>query len=61
MAAGVDLKAVQEFRGHADIKMPMRYAHLSPGHLKSTVNAVNHFGGGHFLDTAMKLQPGGRG
>jgi hypothetical protein len=30
---GVGLKAVQELLGHADIKMTMRYAHLSQAHL----------------------------
>jgi integrase len=28
--AGVPLKAVQEYLGHADLSMTMRYAHLSP-------------------------------
>jgi integrase len=27
---GVELKAVQELRGHATIEMTMKYAHLSP-------------------------------
>jgi integrase len=38
---GVSLKAVQELLGHADLKMTMRYAHLSKGHLQEAVAAVN--------------------
>lgn len=29
------LPALQQIRGHADIKMTLRYAHLAPGHLRS--------------------------
>lgn len=35
--AGVDLKAVQEFLGHLDIKTTLRYSHLSPDHLRRAV------------------------
>jgi len=35
---GVDLKTVGEVLGHKDIKMPMRYSHLSPEHKYSAVN-----------------------
>ena len=38
---GVSLKAVQELLGHADMKMTMRYAHLSQGHLRDSVNLLN--------------------
>jgi site-specific recombinase XerD len=38
---GASLKAVQELLGHADIKMTMRYAHLSQWHLKESVNLLN--------------------
>lgn len=38
---GASLKAVQELLGHADLKMTMRYAHLSQGHLKDSVNLLN--------------------
>lgn len=34
---GAGLAAVQKLLGHADIKMTMRYSHLSPGHLQETV------------------------
>lgn len=34
---GATLKEVQEVLGHADFKMTMRYAHLSPGHLRGAV------------------------
>ena len=39
--AGASLKAVQELLGHADLKMTMRYAHLSHEHLKDSVNLLN--------------------
>ncbi|MDD3582246.1 MAG: site-specific integrase [Desulfobacca sp.] len=45
--AGVSLKAVQELLGHADIKMTMRYSHLSQAHLKDAVAALNGLGNGH--------------
>jgi integrase len=35
--AGVDLRTVQELMGHKDIKMTLRYSHLSSGHLKDAV------------------------
>jgi integrase len=38
---GASLKAVQELLGHADLKMTMRYAHLSQEHLKDSVNLLN--------------------
>jgi integrase len=38
---GANLKTVQELLGHSDIKMTMRYAHLSPGHLQESVNLLN--------------------
>ena len=38
--AGVDLRTVQELMGHKDIKMTLRYSHLSPSHLKDAVNRL---------------------
>ncbi len=43
---GASLKAVQELLGHADLKMTMRYAHLSQGHLKDSVNLLNFLSSG---------------
>jgi site-specific recombinase XerD len=43
---GVGLRAVQELLGHCDLKFTMRYAHLAPGHLRDSVNALNDLGGG---------------
>lgn len=48
---GVGLKAVQELLGHADIKMTMRYAHLSQAHLKEAVAVLSKIGHGHQMDT----------
>jgi integrase len=50
---GVGLKAVQELLGHADIKMTMRYAHLSQAHLKEAVAVLNKLG----IDTKLTQNP----
>ncbi len=39
--AGVHLYTVCKLLGHADIKMTMRYSHLSPGYLKAAVDVLN--------------------
>jgi integrase len=36
--AGVDLRTVQELAGHKDIKMTIRYSHLSPSHKIAAVD-----------------------
>jgi len=38
---GVPIKAVQELLGHADIKMTMRYAHLSPDTWRDAVKLLD--------------------
>jgi integrase len=40
---GVDLKTVQELLGHKDIKMTLRYSHLSQAHKKEAVNKITGF------------------
>jgi integrase len=48
---GCDLRTVQQLLGHKDIKMTMRYSHLSKEHLS---NVVENLYGGHCLDTERK-------
>lgn len=48
--AGVAQRAVMEILGHRDPRMTMRYQHLSPGHLRDAMRA---------LDQAMKEPPAG--
>jgi integrase len=43
---GASLKSVQELLGHQDIKMTMRYAHLSQEHKTNAVNLLNDLTGG---------------
>jgi integrase len=38
---GASLKDVQEILGHADLKMTMHYSHLSPAHLRATVDRLD--------------------
>ena len=40
---GGSLKDVQELLGHKDIKMTMRYAHLTQEHKRKAVNPLNKF------------------
>jgi integrase len=40
--AGVPQRAVMEILGHRDPRMTMRYQHLSPGHLKDAMRALDH-------------------
>ena len=52
---GVGLKAVQELLGHADMKMTMRYAHLSQEHLRDSVNLLNDLPSGkEMVNIALK-------
>jgi integrase len=37
---GVDVRTVQQLLGHKDIRMTMRYSHLSDGHLKDAVRRL---------------------
>jgi integrase len=37
---GASLKDVQEILGHSDLKMTLRYSHLSPAHLRATVDRL---------------------
>ncbi len=38
---GATLQEVKEILGHADLRMTLRYAHLSPAHLRSTVDRLD--------------------
>jgi len=40
VAAGVDLRTVQELGGWRTLSMVQRYAHLSPGHLAAAVEKI---------------------
>ena len=39
--AGIDLTTVKELLGHKDIKMTLRYSHLSQAHIKNAVNILD--------------------
>jgi len=38
---GVDLRTVQQVMGHKDIKMTMRYSHLSPEHVQEAMERLD--------------------
>lgn len=42
---GADVISLQQFLGHKDIKMTMRYSHLSKAHLQDTINLLSHKNG----------------
>ncbi len=39
---GIDLTTVKELLGHKDIKMTLRYSHLSKSHIKNAINALDN-------------------
>jgi len=41
--AGVDITTVSKLLGHKSLKMTMRYAHLSPSHLKEAAQKISAF------------------
>jgi integrase len=38
---GIDLLSIKQILGHKTIKMTLRYSHLSPGHLRNAVAAID--------------------
>ena len=56
--AGVDLHSVQKLMGHSTITMTMRYSHLTPGHLRDAVAALEQRSTGE-REVAQKLAHGG--
>ncbi len=39
---GVDIRTVQQLMGHKEIKMTMRYSHLSPGHVHEAMERLDN-------------------
>ena len=35
---GCQLRTIQELLGHSDVRMTVRYSHLTPEHLQNAVN-----------------------
>jgi len=52
---GANLKAVQRLLGHSDSKMTDRYSHLSPDHLKESVNLLGNLPTGKDLVNILPL------
>jgi len=52
---GANLKAVQRLLGHSDSKMTDRYSHLSPDHLKESVNLLGNLPTGKELVNILPL------
>ncbi|HHW20464.1 MAG TPA: hypothetical protein GXX27_04935 [Thermodesulfovibrio thiophilus] len=42
MISGADLKTAQELPGHKDIKMTLRYSHLSQAHKRQAVKLLEN-------------------
>jgi integrase len=55
---GANLRTVQTLLGHKDLRMTMRYSHLSPEHLKEAVTtlekSLNWISNGHSVGTGQK-------
>jgi site-specific recombinase XerD len=55
---GVNLRTVQTLLGHKDLRMTMRYSHLSPEHLREAVatleKSLNLISNSHPVVTGQK-------
>jgi site-specific recombinase XerD len=55
---GVNLRTVQILLGHKDLRMTMRYSHLSPEHLKEAFNvlekSLNLVSNGHSMQGGIR-------
>jgi integrase len=49
--SGQPLRTIQELLGHSDVRMTIRYAHLSPTHLAEAMRSVNS------MVTAAEIKP----
>ncbi|MEW6063243.1 MAG: tyrosine-type recombinase/integrase [Nanoarchaeota archaeon] len=51
---GTDIATVRNLLGHKDIRMTLRYSHLSPKHMKEAVSAMDKILSldGHYMDTS---------
>ena len=54
---GIDLRTVQELLGHTDVRMTLRYSHLSPAHLLHAVETLGQSRTGTATSTAGELAP----
>jgi len=54
---GVDMRTTQELLGHADIRMTLRYSHVSPAHHLDAVEKLTGEGTGTSESSAQEAQP----
>jgi len=57
--AGISLQAVKDLLGHSSLTMTMRYAHLSPAHLREAVAKLDAPAGADGLTPAAAAPRGG--
>jgi integrase len=52
--SGQPLRTIQELLGHADIRMTIRYSHLSPAHLSDAMKTIGPIAEGNGASVAVK-------